>query len=274
MSQLSDYKEAGRGLIERLRLYTDPVAIKFIRDISEIPDQALRPSANGQKWSLCQAFTYARRHRMHVAMTSDDNFCVPSSVALGWEYVPREELIESQVRQGWHKDREAEEKRFAFLGEGIGKENFKRMAQFKGFVCSPLADTIVAPDSILIYCDGVQITHIVQALTYEYKYPVTSSFEGFGESCDKGALRPFITGRPQVVIPGMGDRAFTGTNEYEMAIGIPGDLVFYVLDNLFKSGGRLNIGQPVRPVLPNNITERITPGFSFMYDKIQEYKNR
>ena len=274
MSELSDYKEAGRQLIEKLRLHTDPVAIKFIKNISEIPAQAHRPSAKGQKWALCQAFTYARRYRMHVAMTSDDNFCVPSTASLGWEYVPREDLIESQVRQGWHKDREAEEKRFAFAMNDIGEENLERMAEFRGFVCSPLADTIVAPDSILIYCDGVQITHIIQALTYEYKYPVTSAFEGFGESCDKGALRPFITGKPQVVIPGMGDRAFSGTNEYEMAIGIPGNLVFYVLDNLFKSGGRLNIGQPMKPVLPNNITEHFTPGYAFMYDKIQKYKNK
>jgi uncharacterized protein (DUF169 family) len=274
MGGLIEYQEAGCRLIEKLRLYTDPVAIKYIRDISEIPLQARRPSAKGQKWALCQAFTYARRHRMHVGMTSDDNFCIPSTVGHRWEDVPNEDLIESQVRQGWHKDREAEEKRFAFAMNLIGEANYERMAEFKGFVCSPLADALVIPDSILIYGDGVQITHIIQALTYEYKYPVTSSFEGFGESCHKGSLMPFLTGKPQVVIPGMGDRAFSGTTENEIAIGIPGHLVFYVLDNLFKSGGRLNIGQPVRTVLPNNITERMTPGYSFMYDKIQEYKNK
>jgi len=274
MMELSEYQEAGHRLIEKLRLYTDPVAIKYIRDIAEIPERARRPSARGQKWSLCQAFTYARRHRVHVAMTADDNFCVPATVGHRWEYVPDEDLIESQVRQGWHKDREAEEKRFVFGKDLIGRENYERMAEFKGFVCSPLPDTIMTPDSILIYGDGVQITHIIQALTYEYKYPVTSPFEGFGESCHKDSLMPFLTGKPQVVIPGMGDRAFSGTTENEMAIGIPSHLVFYVLNNLFKSGGRLNIGQPVRIVLPNNITERMTPGYSFMYDEIQEYKNR
>jgi uncharacterized protein (DUF169 family) len=61
-------------------------------------------------------------------------------------------------------------KRFAM--NLIGEENYKRMAEFKGFVCSPLADTIVIPDSVLIYGDGVQITHIIQAVKYKYKYPV------------------------------------------------------------------------------------------------------
>jgi hypothetical protein len=32
------------------------------------------------------------------------------------------------------------------------------------------------------------------------------------------------------------------------------------------------MGQPVRDVLPNNMTERLTPGSSLMDDKILEYK--
>ena len=274
MSDVSKYQEAGRRLTKMLRLYTDPVAIKYIRDIDEIPPKAVRPSVRGQKWSLCQAYSYSRKWRMHVAMTSGDNFCVPATAAHRWEYVPQEDLIESQVRQGWHKDREAEEKRFRFFRDFVGEENFARMAEFKGFICSPLAETIIEPDSILIYGDGVQITHIIQSLSYEFKYPVASSFEGFGESCQKGALIPFLTGKPQVVIPGMGDRAFSGTTENEIAIGVPGSLLFYTMENLFKAGGRLNMGQPARTVLPNNITETITPGFAFMHGKIQEYKNK
>jgi uncharacterized protein (DUF169 family) len=49
MMELSEYQEAGRRLIEKLRLYTDPVGIKYIRDIAEIPERARRPSARGQK---------------------------------------------------------------------------------------------------------------------------------------------------------------------------------------------------------------------------------
>lgn len=175
MAGLSEYREAGRRLTERLRLYTDPVAIKYIKNTDEIPSEARRPSAQGQKWSLCQAFTYSRRWRMHVAMTSEDNFCVPATAAHRWEQVPLEDLIESQVHQGWHKDREAEERRFRFFRDCLGEENFERMTQFKGFISSPLAETIVDPDAVLLYGDGVQITHIVQALSYEFKYPVMSS---------------------------------------------------------------------------------------------------
>lgn len=72
----------------------------------------------------------------------------------------------------------------------------------------------------------------------------------------------------------MGDRAFSGIYDYEIAIGVPGKLVFDVSANLFLTGGPLNIGQPVKTLLPQSLTENITPGFKFMQEKIEEYKKR
>ncbi len=86
----------------------------------------------------------------------------------------------------------------------------------------------------------------------------------------KGGLIPFITGVPQVVIPGMGDRSLSGTYDYEIAIGFPGELLDTVMEDLFKSGGRMNMGLPVRTLLPTGITESITPGFKYLRDKIDE----
>ncbi|MGB9499841.1 MAG: DUF169 domain-containing protein [Dissulfuribacterales bacterium] len=108
--------------------FTFPTYIKKEKDI---PEQAIRPSGMGQKWSLCQAFTYARRHGWHVAMTADDNFCVPASVFHKWVDVSDEDLIESQVQQGWHKDRAAEQNRFNFF-KGLfagpeGEKTLKKM---------------------------------------------------------------------------------------------------------------------------------------------------
>jgi uncharacterized protein (DUF169 family) len=97
-----------------------------------------------------------------------------------------------------------------------------------------------------------------------------STFEGFGETCVKGAMLPFLTGRAQVVIPGMGDRAFTGVQDHEIAFGLPANLLPAVVENLFKSGGRLNMGQPVKTLLPMGLTESITPGFAYLKEKADE----
>jgi len=274
MKTLDDYKKAGQELYHRLHLSTYPVAIKYIKDVSEIPQGVLRPSANGQKWSLCQAFTYARRWGWSVAMTSDDNFCTPSSTTHGWEDISTEDQIQSQMFQKWHKDLEAEKKRTQQGLNVIGKENLGRLREYKGFVCSPLPETAIIPDSVLVYGTGENMTHIIHALTYEGENFPTSSFSGFGESCHKGGLVPFITQTPQVVIPGMGDRAFSGTYDYEVAIGLPASLLFLVVEHLFMSGERLNMGQPVRTLLPMGLTEAITPGFKFVREKIDESRKK
>ena len=272
MKTIDDYRKAGQELYDKLHLSTYPIAIKYIKGVAEIPQGTRRPSDKGQKWSLCQAFTYARRWGWSVAMTSDDNFCTPSSVSQGWEEVPREDLIQSQVLQTWHKDLEAQE-RFSRTSSG-GRESPGKPGGYKGFICSPLPETIIIPDSVLVYGTGENITHIIHALAYEGENIPTSSFSGFGESCSKGALMPFLTQKAQIVIPGTGDRTFSGTYDYEIAIGLPADLLFFVIEHLLVTGGRLNMGHPVKTLLPQSITESLTPGFKYLREKIDELKKK
>ncbi len=274
---LDTFRTAGDELTRRLRLPTGPVAVKYIRSEDEIPDGAFRPSAMGAKWSLCQAFTNARRWGWHSAMTEKDNFCVPASAMHQWVDVSAGDFIESQVRQGWHRDRAAEENRYAFiissLEGGAGREMLNRVKQYIGFVCSPLAQTIIEPDAVVIYGDGTHVTHLIHALTFDYTYPLVSSFEGFGEGCIKAGLIPFITGRPQILIPGMGDRSFAGVHDHEIGIGFPATMLDTVRENLFKSGGHQNMGQPVKTLLPGGLTESLTPGFAFLRDKVDKKKD-
>ena len=277
---LEHYRSAGKILCEKLRLPTDPVAIKYIKSENEIPPGTFRPTTMpmSKKWSLCQAHTYARRWGWHCAMTADDNFCVPGSAMHQWVDVTGEEFIESQAQQGWHMSREAEQNRYdCYAGMFQGPDGEALLAKAKeyiGFVCSPLPNTIVEPDVVTVFGDGSHITHLVHAVCYDYKHPVISSFEGFGESCIKGGFLPFILDRPQVVIPGMGDRAFVGISDHEIAFGLPASRLDELLENLFKTGGMLNIGQPSRQFMAMNLTESITPGFTYLREVVDGKKDR
>jgi uncharacterized protein (DUF169 family) len=270
MSNLEDYRKAGQELFDKIHLSTYPVAIKYLKDLKEIPEGAIRPIDKGHKMSICQAFTQARRFSRTYAITAIDNFCTPSSVGHGWVDISEEEFIESQIRQGWSKDPQAERRRAA---QQYAK-NFKNIISlgYRGLVCSPLPETLVIPDTILTYCDGPQLTYIIHALTFEHKskYSITSSFEGFGESCGKGGLLPFITRKPQIVIPGAGDRSFAGIQDHELAIGMPAKYIFYVLENLFKVGRGQGLKLPLRQILPLNLDENLTPGFKYMRELIDK----
>jgi len=62
MQTMEQYQQTGREIWNDLRLSTYPVAIKYIRDESEIPENFIQPSKIGESWALCQAITYARRN--------------------------------------------------------------------------------------------------------------------------------------------------------------------------------------------------------------------
>jgi hypothetical protein len=63
----------------------------------------------------------------------------------------------------------------------------------------------MVPDTVLIYGDGIQVTHMIHSICYEYKQILHSFFEGFRKSCVKGGLIPFLLESPQIVILGIGD---------------------------------------------------------------------
>ncbi|TFG07283.1 MAG: hypothetical protein EU539_05350 [Promethearchaeota archaeon] len=274
MNEVEKYRNVGLDVYNKLRLLTYPVAIKYIKDFSEIPEKCHRPSKMNQKISLCQSFTLARRWGAHMAMTYEDNVCVTSSFVHQWEKLPIKDILKSQIISGYHKDAEAEiavQSLFKDLGN---KENYDKIKDNRGFIASPLTRTIVKPDVILIYGDPAQMMHVIHALSYEGKYLVESAFIGFGESCLKGALIPFMTGKPQVVLPGIGDRTLGLTKEEEMAIGIPSDLLFYINDNLFKSGGKLNMRQPNRFFLGNLPEGAGPPAWNFLKRKLKKAKKK
>ncbi|MCP4761213.1 MAG: DUF169 domain-containing protein, partial [archaeon] len=202
---IEDYRKIGQEFYDKLRFLTFPVALKYIKDESEIPDVVgiFRPSKVHQKITLCQSYTLCRRWGRNVVMTFEDNHCITSSFANGWEYMPGREILKSQVISGYHKDEKAEIKiQLTFL-ERFGDKAKEKIKGNIGFIVSPLMNTIIEPDVILCYGNPAQMTHIVHALTYEGKnLLLDQAFLGYGESCLLGALTTYITKKPQIVLPG------------------------------------------------------------------------
>jgi hypothetical protein len=42
-----------------------------------------------------------------------------------------------------------------------------------------------------------------------------------------------------------------------------------MIENLFKSGGFLNLGFPAKRILASNLTEEFTPGFELLKKKLE-----
>ncbi len=70
----------------------------------------------------------------------------------------------------------------------------------------------------------------------------------------------------------MGDRAFAGVGTDEIAIGLPAAQLSTLLENLFKTGGPMNVGMPFKTMMPTNLTENITPGFAYLKEIVDKKK--
>ena len=273
--QLEDYQKAGQEFYDKLRLLTLPLAIKYIQNESEIPDETgiIRPSKIKQKFSLCQAFTVARRWGRTVVMTFEDNHCITSSFVHGWEYMPGKEMLKSQIISKYHSGPNAELSVQLLFGQYLNKEAMKKVRGNIGFIVSPLNKTNIIPDVILCYGSPAQMTHIIHALEYEGRNLVKDQFFlGYGESCIKGVLIPYISNQIQVVLPGTGDRTLSMTTEDEMAIGFPAKKLFYIMKNLFKSAYKFNMGMPSKFMLIDLPDGMGPPAFRFLKRQYKRLK--
>jgi hypothetical protein len=71
-----------------------------------------------------------------------------------------------------------------------------------------------------------------------------------------------------------GGRAFSGTSEHEIAIGIPATALSKLTEYLFQCGGRQNMGLPLKPLLSMGLTDSITPGFQYLREIVDSKKDR
>jgi uncharacterized protein (DUF169 family) len=264
---LEDFQKAGQEFYDKLRFLTFPLAIKYIKKESEIPDEVgiIRPSKIKQKFSLCQAFTIARRWGRTVVMTFEDNHCITSSFVHGWEYMPGKQILKSQIISKYHSGPSAEFSVQLLFGQYLIKDSMEKVKGNIGFIVSPLNKTNIIPDVILCYGNPAQMTHIIHALEYEGRNLIKDQFFlGYGESCIKGVLIPYISNQVQIILPGTGDRTLSMTTEDEMAIGFPAKMLFYIMKNLFKSANKFNMGMPSKFMLIDLPDCMGPPAFRFL----------
>jgi uncharacterized protein (DUF169 family) len=272
---LDDYQKCGEQIFHKLHLASHPIAVKYIKNLSEIPENVSRPNDKGLKMSICQAFTESRRFSKQLCITAEDNFCSPSVINHGWVNLDQDEYIDMQMKQDWFSNTESEGKFIRNEYRNTVEKNMK--LGYIGVMSAPLNETTFVPDTVLIYGNGKQMTYIIQALCYEkiQEYTITSSFAGYTESCGK-TLKAFVNQKPEFIIPGKCDREVCLIQDEEVAIGMQPKAAFYIAETLFSTGRRRGLKMPLRQVMPR-LTEEISPGYLYareLVDKIKDEKKQ
>jgi uncharacterized protein (DUF169 family) len=246
MEDLKKYHQIGQTFIDNLKLTTYPVAIRMIPPDEDVPEAAVQPlKFFGGEVPACLVYTYCRRTATSFFVTKDDVACKPIVIYFGLdELEDSDDLYRAWADHGGYKrDMEVDKKSRA------SDARFKPFT-FKGFVVSPLHQTIVKPDLTMIFCSPLELMHLILAATYDGAN-IVSNFNGMESSCKEGIIRTYQTKQCQVVSPGPGDRGLAGVQDHEMIFSIPEDQFEVVVNNMFKAGNKIADPSPIR--IPHGI---------------------
>jgi len=235
MEDLEKYRKMGKKLFDKLKLFTYPIAIKFIKNGEEMPKgNFLRPHEYFGDWVPTCTTHFTTRHMGHsFYLEGEDIECCPSS----YLYYGLDECKNhpEPVYEGWA--------RYAGYKKDLAAEHSSRATDYtfapgeiQGFITSPLNNTMVKPDVVLIFCYPVSLGHLILSATYEGDC-IQSEFNGMEASC-KGVVKTYKTDQCNVGCPGYGDHCCGIAGDSEMMFFIPESKLEMVVNNIFKAGSK------------------------------------
>ena len=151
------------------------------------------------------------------------------------------------------QQRKAEQAAVSERGARLNEEAARKDVSFinklpKGaygaLVIAPLARAAFEPDTIVIYGNPAQVMRAIQAWVYQAGKRIQANFGGKVE-CAEYLMAPFKEGVPKVVVPGMGDRIFSLTQDDEMIFSLPAKGLSVFMEGLRDAGNKVGAQYPV-----------------------------
>ena len=203
----------GQDLLNMLVLRTYPIAIKMLKDESEIPEGAARPKKDlGEHYSACQAFGIVRQRGTTLAMFIEDHWCFEPIIGYGLAEPP-EDYLEGSMSSFFIQDKEGAKKR-------TGEIPLLPYGKYAGMVLGPLHKANYAPDLTVMYCNATQLRHMLFAILLKNGYRVTSALDPLW-SCVHSVVPSLLTGECAVTVPDPGEFERGQVGDDEMMLTIP-----------------------------------------------------
>jgi uncharacterized protein (DUF169 family) len=252
-----NYQEAAHELKGTLRLRTEPLGVAFLPDVASLPEKTRRPSqVLGKKVTICQGVTMARVYGWPVGLTPEDLICVPGMLAFGLapEPEPGQELAKLFCEVGFHSE------------EGPALKEVESLSRFapqeiEALYLAPLERLARDPDVVVVYGNPAQLMRLIHGATFGLGERVQGDFGGKVE-CSSYLIGPFKTDQVRVIIPGMGDRIFSMTQDDELVVSFPSRLLEVILKGLGEAGKKIGARYPItfyqnfQPEFPKPYQER------------------
>jgi uncharacterized protein (DUF169 family) len=252
--EMGKWADLASELRSKLWLRTHPIGYKRFEnpgDLDKIPDLK-RP----EHFSVfCQMIAQARKLGLTVGAKDTDPVYSHCARIHGLMAIPPG--LDTPVHGlKWCGSWEDERKRF---------KAFPRIMAGGGVVLAPLSTITFDPDVILIYGDPAQIILIIQSM--QKKEFERFQFACMGESsCADSLADCYLSGKPKVGLPGVGERVLGHVREDELVIALPPLYMDRALDGLRELG----LTYPIPPNM--SIDLDVKSGFARLYPDDPEFK--
>lgn len=249
--------EQSQFIYNDLRLKTFPVGVKFLEEKDALPEKSRRPAQFlKKKITTCQAMTMARTYGWQMGITSEDLICPLSALALGLTGSPdpEKDMADAFFTSNYKSSVEK-------TASEVGQMCFLDNGRYEALLISPLHKIPLEPDTVVLYGNPGQISRLVQAATFDTEEKIKGIFGGKVE-CPEYLIRPMVSERPRVVLPGPGDRIFSMTADDEMILALP--LAF--LDPLIR--GLKEAGKKIGARYPITFYQNFQPEFPTHYQEL------
>ncbi len=241
---------------EYVRPDTFPLAIRVMKDGETLPDRVKQPKKDlGERFSICQGVTMARRYGWALAMGGEDLSCPIARIAFAFSE-EHDYYREGNLTDGMYT-------KTCELGAKTEAAVPKFSAEEAGTVLmSPLQRASFEPEMVVVYGNSAQVMRMVAASLYTTGGELTSHFSARADCADI-IIRTIQTGKPQVILPCYGDRVFGQTHDHEMAFTLPFSMVDDFIEGL-KGTHKGGVRYPIPTFL------RYEAKYPSTYEKLNE----
>ncbi len=207
---------AAIGLFEALKKYcqphTLPVGVKLAKAGEKIQQKAKFPLKDiGNRLAVCQGMTIARTIGWTMAFRKEDHGCPLGSVILG--YLKPDLFLKGKI-SGYYQDQEDCCQKMEATYPRLPLDSIEQIW------LSPLDKCEFEPDLAVVYGNPAQMIALITAANFRHGPGIKSTSSG------RGGCSTWIAGVRQsdectYMIPGVGERVFGGTQDFEMSFAVP-----------------------------------------------------
>jgi uncharacterized protein (DUF169 family) len=200
-----------------------PVGVKLAKAGQEIQQKAKFPLKDiGNRLAVCQGMTIARTIGWTMAFRKEDQACPLGSVILG--YIKPDSFLKGKI-SGYYQDQEDCSKKMEAAYPRLPLNSIEQIW------LSPLRKCEFEPDLAVVYGNPGQMITLITAANFRHGPGIKSLSSG------RGGCSTWIAGVSQAdectyMIPGVGERVFGGTQDFEMSFAVPYSKFEHLIEGL------------------------------------------